>query len=82
MMHSLRSVCRWQRACARCYHSTNAAFSSKHRHAPFEEEQLPWYNQDQFYPVRVGEILENKYKVIGKLDYGAQSTVWLCRNVL
>lgn len=48
---------------------------------PFEEERLPWYKPDQFYPVRIGEIFENKYKVVGKLGYGAYSTVWLCRNV-
>ncbi|KAJ8131233.1 hypothetical protein O1611_g2390 [Lasiodiplodia mahajangana] len=48
---------------------------------PFEEEQLPWYNPDQFYPVRIGEILNSSYKVLGKLGYGAYSTVWLCRNV-
>lgn len=48
---------------------------------PFEEEQFPWYNPDQFYPVRIGEILNSSYKVLGKLGYGAYSTVWLCRNI-
>ena len=48
---------------------------------PFEEEQLPWYSPDQFYPVRIGEILDSSYKVLGKLGYGAYSTVWLCRDV-
>ncbi|KAE9972698.1 hypothetical protein EG328_004839 [Venturia inaequalis] len=48
---------------------------------PFEEEKLPWYAADQFYPVRVGEILDLKYKVLGKLGYGAHSTSWLCRNI-
>ncbi|KAM3501022.1 hypothetical protein MY11210_009436 [Beauveria gryllotalpidicola] len=47
----------------------------------FEEERLPWYSQDQFYPVRIGEILDSKYRVLGKLGYGANSTAWLCRNV-
>ena len=48
---------------------------------PFEEERLSWYDPDQFYPVRMGEIFDSKYKVVGKLGYGAYSTVWLCRNV-
>ncbi|OAG39067.1 hypothetical protein AYO21_06787 [Fonsecaea monophora] len=48
---------------------------------PFEEERLPWYNQDQFYPVRIGEVLDSRYKVVGKLGYGAYSTTWLCRNL-
>jgi hypothetical protein len=48
---------------------------------PFEEEQLPWYKPEQFYPVRIGETLDSNYKVLGKLGYGAHSTVWLCRDV-
>jgi len=47
----------------------------------FEEEQLPCYKPDQFYPVRIGETLDSKYKVLGKLGYGAYSTVWLCRSM-
>ncbi|KIW19693.1 hypothetical protein PV08_00267 [Exophiala spinifera] len=48
---------------------------------PFEEERLPWYDAAQFYPVRIGELFDSKYKVVGKLGYGAYSTVWLCRDV-
>ncbi|KND89237.1 Serine/threonine-protein kinase SRPK [Tolypocladium ophioglossoides CBS 100239] len=48
---------------------------------PFEEERLPWYTPDQFYPVRIGEVLDSKYKVVGKLGYGAYSTAWLCRSI-
>ncbi|EOA91045.1 uncharacterized protein SETTUDRAFT_158518 [Exserohilum turcica Et28A] len=48
---------------------------------PFEEERLPWYSPDQFYPVRIGEILDSSYKVFGKLGYGAYPTVWLCRSI-
>ncbi|KAF2732395.1 kinase-like protein [Polyplosphaeria fusca] len=47
---------------------------------PFEEEQLPWYNPDQFYPIRIGEILDSSYKLLGKLGYCAYSTVWLYIN--
>lgn len=47
---------------------------------PFEEERLPWYRPDQFYPVRIGETMASKYQVIGKLGYGAHSTTWLCRD--
>jgi len=47
----------------------------------FEEERLPWYSHDQFYPARPGEILDSSFKIIGKLGYGAYSTVWLCRDI-
>jgi hypothetical protein len=47
----------------------------------FEEETLPHYSHDQFYPVHVGQLLGSSYKVVGKLGYGAYSTVWLCRDM-
>jgi hypothetical protein len=46
-----------------------------------EEEKLPHYRADQFYPVHIGEILNSEYQVLGKLGYGAYSTVWLCRDL-
>ncbi|SMR43037.1 unnamed protein product [Zymoseptoria tritici ST99CH_1E4] len=48
---------------------------------PFEEETLPGYHADQFLPIEIGETLVNQYKVLGKLGYGANSTVWLCRDI-
>lgn len=47
----------------------------------FEEERLPLYHADQFYPVHIGETFISRYKVVGKLGYGAYSTVWLCRDM-
>jgi hypothetical protein len=46
-----------------------------------EEEKLPHYQAEQFYPVRIGEIINSQYQVLGKLGYGAYSTVWLCRDL-
>jgi serine/threonine-protein kinase SRPK3 len=46
-----------------------------------EEENLSWYSPDHFYAVRIGEIFRSKYQVLGKLGYGAYSTVWLCRDL-
>jgi serine/threonine-protein kinase SRPK3 len=57
-------------------------YTSKiHPTVPFEEECLAWYSLDDFYPVTVGEVPDSNYKVIGKLGYGAHSTVWLCRQI-
>jgi hypothetical protein len=47
-----------------------------------EEETHPWYEPTQYYPVRIGEILKSRYRVLGKLGYGAYSTVWLGRDLL
>ena len=46
-----------------------------------EEERLPFYNRDDYYPMRIGEILKDRYQVVAKLGYGASSTVWLCRDI-
>jgi serine/threonine-protein kinase SRPK3 len=45
---------------------------------PLEEENLPGYDPLEFYPVRLGELIVDRYRVVGKLGYGANSTVWFC----
>jgi hypothetical protein len=45
-----------------------------------EEEKFEWYTPATFYSVRLGDVLKDRYRVIGKLGYGAYSTVWLCRD--
>lgn len=46
-----------------------------------EEETLPFYKHEQYYPVRIGKIINYKQRVIGRLGYGAYSTTWLCREL-
>jgi hypothetical protein len=48
---------------------------------PFEEESLPGYEPEQFYPVNIGDIIKSRYRVIGKLGFGANSTAWFCRDL-
>ncbi|KAJ8462287.1 hypothetical protein ONZ51_g10998 [Trametes cubensis] len=47
-----------------------------------EEEKLPCYHSKDFYPARVWQVLNSRYQVVGKLGYGAYSTVWLCRDLV
>lgn len=47
-----------------------------------EEETLPTYRAEKYYPVHIGEVFDNRYQVIAKLGYGVTSTVWLCRDLL
>ena len=42
-----------------------------------EEQNLPFYHRKHYYPVKVGQLFNNRYKTIAKLGYGAYSTVWL-----
>ncbi|KAK2786663.1 hypothetical protein FQN53_006367 [Emmonsiellopsis sp. PD_33] len=46
-----------------------------------EEEDIPSYKAEQFYPVYIGEILKSRYRVVCKLGFGTSSTVWLCRDL-
>lgn len=50
-------------------------------HEKIEEELFPDYVASRYYPVRVGEILKNRYQIVGKLGFGASSTVWLARDL-
>ncbi|KAJ5804251.1 kinase-like domain-containing protein [Penicillium psychrosexuale] len=47
----------------------------------FEEETLPSYTPESTYSVKIGEVFQSRYQVIGKLGYGGYSTVWLCRDL-
>lgn len=40
-----------------------------------EEELLPNYKAEKFYPVRIGEVFNQRYQVVGKLGYGSSATV-------
>ena len=47
---------------------------------PLEEESQAFYNPDQWFPARIGDVYHS-YQIISKLGYGGYSTVWLCRNL-
>lgn len=46
-----------------------------------EKEGLPGYRADRFYPVKLGEIFQDRYQVLAKLGYGSSSTIWLARDL-
>jgi hypothetical protein len=47
-----------------------------------EEESIPTYRSENFYPARIGEVFNRRYQVVGKLGYGSSATVWLCHDLL
>jgi len=49
--------------------------------AVFEEEAVPNYTPTLFYPVRLGEVINARYRIICKLGWGGGSTVWLVRDL-
>lgn len=46
-----------------------------------EEEELPDYRADRFYPVQLGEVFKDRYQVLTKLGFGTSSTAWLARDL-
>ena len=47
-----------------------------------EEEIFDWYDPDNWYPVKIGDVYESRYQVLLKLGFGSVSTVWLCRDLM
>ncbi|KAI9774731.1 MAG: hypothetical protein M1839_001651 [Geoglossum umbratile] len=47
-----------------------------------EEEMIPGYNKDEYYPMKIGQIVNHRYQVVSKLGFSAASTVWLCRDLM
>ncbi|KAJ0420108.1 kinase-like protein [Aspergillus carlsbadensis] len=46
-----------------------------------DEETLPGYLAERYYPARIGEVLNSRYQILTKLGFGSASTVWLCRDL-
>ncbi|KAI6779942.1 Serine/threonine-protein kinase SRPK [Emericellopsis cladophorae] len=46
-----------------------------------EEETLPRYSAEHYYPARIGEVLGSQYQIVSKLGFGSTSTVWLARDL-
>lgn len=46
-----------------------------------EEETLPGFNAQKYYPMRLGEVFQSQYQAVAKLRYGGGSAVWLCRHL-
>ncbi|TLS31416.1 hypothetical protein PpBr36_02491 [Pyricularia pennisetigena] len=46
-----------------------------------EEERFAYYEPNLFYPVHIGDVLNDRYQVITKLGYGSVSTLWLAKDL-
>ncbi|KAB8262384.1 kinase-like domain-containing protein [Aspergillus pseudonomiae] len=46
-----------------------------------EEEKLAWHSHDNFFPVKIGNVFQSKYQVVGKLGYGEYSTRARLRHI-
>ncbi|MCJ1462040.1 hypothetical protein MMC07_000640 [Pseudocyphellaria aurata] len=82
----MASVGRWVRNAFRRSASPlrkfpNSGFQLLNDVEKLEEERWGWLKPGSFYPVRIGEVFQSRYQVLGKLGYGTHSTVWLGRDL-
>lgn len=60
----------------------NADYKSLPTEEKFEEELI---NEgpvsERYYPVQIGQVLDSRYQICGKVGYGIASTVWLARDL-
>ncbi|KAH9841232.1 protein kinase, partial [Teratosphaeria destructans] len=54
--------------------------SSPSNAQPIDEQTLPRDRQRQYCPIRIGQRLVDRYKIVAKVGFGAYSTVWLARD--
>jgi hypothetical protein len=47
---------------------------------PIEEEILPRYSPQNYYPVSIAQVFDKRYKVLAKLGFGGESTTWLAQD--
>ncbi|KAI0904055.1 kinase-like protein [Ustulina deusta] len=40
----------------------------------FEEETLPFYQKEEYYPMQIGQVVHGHYQVVSKLGFGTTST--------
>lgn len=57
------------------------AFPTIDHSQKIEEETLSSYRPINYYPARIGQVLNSQYQIITKFCYGVASTVWLCRDL-
>ena len=46
-----------------------------------DEEEIPNYKPEYYYPVRQGEVFNDRYQALVKLGFGTSSTIWLARDL-
>ncbi|KAL4797683.1 kinase-like domain-containing protein [Aspergillus venezuelensis] len=59
----------------------NPNYGLIHPDQKIEEETVPDYIASKYYPMKIGEVIKDRYQVVTKLGFGITSTVWLARDM-
>jgi serine/threonine protein kinase len=44
-------------------------------------ESIAYYRKGGYHPIHIGDVLQNRYRIVNKLGYGAYGTVWLAEDL-
>lgn len=58
-----------------------SSFSTVRPSEVLDEERFEKFQQGQYYPAHVGDVICSRYQIVGKLGFGTTSTVWLARDL-
>lgn len=58
-----------------------APLSPPESHSFWEEDSFNDFAKGNYCPVNIGDILDTRYQVVGKLGFGSYSTVWLAHDI-
>ena len=77
--HSVRTFVR--KPDSQLYRFSNANFKTLPLDQKIEEEAYDTDSKLRYYPVQIGDVIEKRYQILGKLGYGVGSTVWLANEI-
>ncbi|KAJ5100646.1 kinase-like protein [Penicillium angulare] len=78
----LRILPRLTRRAPSPFHTIRASpFTTLDPSKKIEEGRMPAFKRGLYYPVQLGDTLNSKYRVVSKLGFGANATIWLCRDM-
>ena len=44
-------------------------------------EPIECYRKGGFHPIHIDDVLQNRYRIVNKLGYGAYGTIWLVEDL-
>lgn len=59
---------------------SNTSFKTLPTDQRIGEEAHDAISKGRYYPVRIGDVVQDRYQIVGKLGFGVGSTVWLAND--
>lgn len=58
-----------------------SSYEAVHPSEILDEELFEHFEQGQYYPANIGDLIGSRYQIIGKLGFGVTSKVWLAPDL-